>query len=117
MGYELYRLLATRTQRKKRKAKKVVSGPVCIDIEEEDKEKYMLDGKKEMGQGNIFTAERTLLHVQLLIKSIITNAQMSLDDENVYCCLFTNEYNQGCSKTDDVFLYVMMRYASVESFH
>ena len=49
MGYELYRLLATRTQRKKRKVKKVVSGPVCIDIEEEDKEKYMLDGETEMG--------------------------------------------------------------------
>ena len=49
MGYELYRLLATRTQRKKRKVKKVGNGPVCIDIEEEDKEKYMLDGEKEMG--------------------------------------------------------------------
>ena len=49
MGYELYRLLATRTQRKKRKAKKVVSGPVCVDIEEEDKEKYMLDGNNDIG--------------------------------------------------------------------
>lgn len=42
MGYELYRLLATKTQRKKRKPKKV-TGPVCIDIEEEDKEKSLLD--------------------------------------------------------------------------
>ena len=45
MGYELYRLLATRTQRKKRKTKKVAAGPLFIDIEEEDKEKLMLDGK------------------------------------------------------------------------
>ncbi len=45
MGYELYRLLATRTQRKKRKTKKVATGPVCIDIEAEDKEKFMLDGE------------------------------------------------------------------------
>lgn len=45
MGYELYRLLATRTQRKKRKTKKEAAGPVCIDIEEEDKEKLMLDGQ------------------------------------------------------------------------
>ena len=46
MGYELYRLLATRTQRKKRKTKKEAAGPVCIDIEEEDKEKLMLDGQR-----------------------------------------------------------------------
>jgi hypothetical protein len=44
MGYELYRLLATRTQRKKRKLKKL--GPLCIDIEEEDKEKIMLEGER-----------------------------------------------------------------------
>jgi RAD54-like protein 2 len=44
MGYELYRLLATRTQRKKRKTKKEAAGPVYIDIEEEDKEKLILEG-------------------------------------------------------------------------
>ena len=27
--------------------------------------------------------------------------QLPLDDENVYCCLFTNDYNQGCSITDE----------------
>ena len=48
MGYELYRLLATRTQRKKRKTKKEAAGPVCIDIEEEDKEKLMLDGQSSL---------------------------------------------------------------------
>ena len=45
MGYELYRLLATRTQRKKRKTKKLAAGPLCIDIEEEDKEKFLLEGQ------------------------------------------------------------------------
>uniref|UniRef100_A0A0K2TD83 Helicase ARIP4like [Pundamilia nyererei] n=1 Tax=Lepeophtheirus salmonis TaxID=72036 RepID=A0A0K2TD83_LEPSM len=39
MGYELYRQLANKKPRKKRKRK----GPECIDIEEEDKEKVTLD--------------------------------------------------------------------------
>ena len=39
MGYELYRLMANKRQRKKRKKK----GPECIDIEEEDRHKTLLD--------------------------------------------------------------------------
>jgi hypothetical protein len=41
MGYELYRQLANRKPRK-RKPK----GPECIDIEEEDRNKNMLNGKQ-----------------------------------------------------------------------
>jgi len=43
MGYELYRLLATKTQRKKRKSKKNAC-PLYIDFEEEDKEKTIFEG-------------------------------------------------------------------------
>ena len=44
IGYELFRLLAgTKAQQRKKKAPKK---PVCIDIEEEDKEKDILIGKK-----------------------------------------------------------------------
>jgi RAD54-like protein 2 len=43
MGYELYRQMAMRKQRKKRVAAKKKNGPVCIDIEEEDRDKDMLD--------------------------------------------------------------------------
>ena len=44
MGYELFRLLAgTKAQQKKKKANK--KKPVCIDIEEEDKEKDIIVGK------------------------------------------------------------------------
>ena len=42
MGYELYRQLANKKPRK-RKAKKKAAGPECIDIEEEDKTKCLLD--------------------------------------------------------------------------
>ena len=63
MGYELYRLLATRTQRKKRKTKKVAMGPVCIDIEAEDKEKFMLDGefRGPMGGRKAFKLQSLLI--------------------------------------------------------
>jgi RAD54-like protein 2 len=44
IGYELYRLLATKTQRKKRKSKKN-SSSLYIDFEEEDKEKTIFEGK------------------------------------------------------------------------
>ena len=44
MGYELYRQLANRKPRKQRRKKKD-TGPECIDIEEEDKNKSILDGK------------------------------------------------------------------------
>merc|ERR550532_1442150 len=43
MGYELYRLLANKKQRKKRKKKATARDPECIDIEEEDRAKDMLD--------------------------------------------------------------------------
>ena len=47
MGYEMFRLLAgtKAQQRKKKVSKKSVKKPVCIDIEEEDKEKDILVGK------------------------------------------------------------------------
>ena len=43
MGYELFRLLATKTQRKKRKRK--AQQPLCVDLEEEDRERNLLDSK------------------------------------------------------------------------
>ena len=51
MGYELYRQLANKKPRKKRKKK---NEPVCIDIEEEDTNKTLLDGEsivKTLGRG------------------------------------------------------------------
>lgn len=47
MGYELYRQLANKKPSKKKKTKKQRPvGPECIDIEEEDREKSLLDGAK-----------------------------------------------------------------------
>ena len=44
MGYEMFRLLAgTKAQQRKKKVSK--KKPVCIDIEEEDKEKDIMVGK------------------------------------------------------------------------
>ena len=56
MGYELYRQLANRKPRKQRRKKKDM-GPECIDIEEEDKNKCILDGK---GKIILFIEEKNL---------------------------------------------------------
>lgn len=42
MGYEIFRMLATKTQRKKRNGKKAAT---CVDLEEEDREKIILDSE------------------------------------------------------------------------
>jgi hypothetical protein len=45
MGYELYRQLANKTPRKAKPKKANAAKPVCIDLEQEDRNKSMLDGK------------------------------------------------------------------------
>ena len=48
MGYELFRMLATKTQRKKRKRKQgapAANQPLFIDLEEEDRDKLILDSE------------------------------------------------------------------------
>ena len=46
MGYELFRLLAgTKAQQRKKKISKARKKPVCVDIEEEDREKDIMLGK------------------------------------------------------------------------
>ena len=48
MGYELFRLLAgTKAQQRKKPKAKPKKKPLCIDIEEEDKEKDVMIGEKE----------------------------------------------------------------------
>lgn len=42
MGYELYRLLANKTQKKKKRRKN--AGPEVVDIDEEDRDKQLLEG-------------------------------------------------------------------------
>ena len=56
MGYELYRQLANKKPRKKRQKK---HEPVCIDIEEEDTNKTLLDGECE-ANSSIITFEPSL---------------------------------------------------------
>ena len=46
MGYELFRLYAgTKAQQRKKKISKAKKKPVCIDIEEEDREKDIMLGE------------------------------------------------------------------------
>ena len=45
MGYELYRLLANKTQKKKKTRKN--AGPELVDIDEEDRDKELLEGTKK----------------------------------------------------------------------
>ena len=48
MGYELYRQLANRKPRRRKQ-----KGPECIDIEEEDRNKNILNGKKTLTEKTI----------------------------------------------------------------
>ena len=58
MGYELYRLLANKTQKKKRKKD---AGPEIVDIDEEDRDKHLLDGESCVYINNVFIRGKNYL--------------------------------------------------------
>ena len=76
MGYEIFRMLATKTQRKKRSGKKAnaTKSQACVDLEEEDRDKIILDSK----------SKKNLLNVLEIFRQASRNLNLEKERQNTW---------------------------------